>query len=128
MEFERFVIDSNVFVALYSKADSHHKEAYKVFRELESKALIVHPYVIQETATVLAYKLGQKAAVKFLNDIEDAANIVVPLIDIRKEMASFISIKKKISFTDAVLVGLAKTMSAKLITFDSQMLALFKKA
>src|ERR1700722_3749283 len=125
MESDRFVIDSNIFVAFYHEGDSDHKNALKVLSELNRKTLVVHPYVIQETATVLTYKFGQAMAVIFLKDLENAANIVIPAVDVKTDIKNFIAIKKKISFTDAVLVGLAKEMNANLVTFDRQMLALF---
>ncbi len=125
MEYRRFVIDSSVLVALYNSGDSLHQKAVEIFQELDAQVLIIHPYVIQETATVLAYKLGQKVAVKFLNDIEDAVNVIIPSMEIRDNILCFIEVKKKISFTDAVIIDLAKSLNAKLITFDRQMLKLF---
>ena len=127
MEPSRFVIDSNIFVAFYSEGDSSHKDALDILRELDQKTLVVHPYVIQEVSTVLAYKLGQYAAVQFLKDLEKSANTVIPVVDIRADIKNFSAEKKKISFTDAVLVALAKSMNAGLVTFDRQMLASFKK-
>ncbi|MDR3642386.1 MAG: PIN domain-containing protein [Candidatus Doudnabacteria bacterium] len=127
MEPDRFIIDSNIFVAAYYEGDSNHKNALKVLSELNKKTLIVHPYVIQETATVLTYKLGQYVAIQFLKDIQNATNAVIPVIDVQSDIRFFISVKKKISFTDAALVGLATDMSAGLVTFDKQMLGLAKK-
>jgi predicted nucleic acid-binding protein len=126
MESDRFVIDSNVFVAAYYQGDSSHTEAIKILSGLNNKILIVHPFVLQETATVLADKLGKQAAVNFLTDIENAANVVIPAVDIKEEIKYFISVKKKISFTDASLIALAKQMKAHLVTFDRQMLSSFK--
>jgi predicted nucleic acid-binding protein len=126
MDPDRFVIDSNIFVAVYCEGDSSHRDALDILSELNQKTLIVHPYVIQETATVLAYKLGQYAAVQFLKDLENAANIIISGVDIKADIKSFSAIRKKISFTDAVLVALAKSMNAGLVTFDRQMLSMSK--
>jgi len=126
MEPDRFVIDSNIFVSVYYEGDSNHRKALDILSELNHKTLIVHPYVIQETATVLAYKLGQYAAVQFLKDLEKAANVVAPAVDINSDIKTFMAVRKKVSFTDAVLVALAKNMNAGLVTFDKQMLSIFK--
>jgi len=126
MEPDRFVIDSNIFVSAYYEGDNNHRKALDILSELNNKTLIVHPYVIQETATVLAYKLGQYVAVQFLKDLEKAANVVAPAVDINSDIKTFIAVRKKVSFTDAVLVALAKNMNAGLVTFDRQMLSIFK--
>ena len=125
MVSDRFIIDSNIFVAFYYEGDSNHKKALKILSELNQKTLVIHPYVIQETATVLTYKLGHSLAAQFLKDLENAANTIISGIDIKTDIKNFIAVRKKISFTDAALLGLAKEMNASLVTFDRQMPALF---
>jgi predicted nucleic acid-binding protein len=127
MELNRYVIDSNIFVAFYYDGDVDHKRALQILRELNSQLLVVHPYVIQETATVLAYKLGQLAAVNFLNDLENSVNVSIPPVDVKIDIKNFISLQKKISFTDSSLIALAKQLNAQMVTFDRQMLSIFKK-
>jgi predicted nucleic acid-binding protein len=127
MEPDKFVVDSSVFVAFYHQGEHNHQTALEILASLKDKALIVHPYVIQETATVLTYKLGRDAAVKFLSDIEAAANVYIPFVDMAGEIHGFIAEKKKISFTDSALLVLAKKQKAQLLTFDRQMLASFKE-
>jgi|SRR3989344_6203126 len=127
MEFDTFVIDSSVFVAFYSANDTQHQNALRVLEEIAQNFLIVHPYVIQEVATVLAYRLGIATAKKFLNDITHATNVSIPYVDIEEDIAAFSSANKRISFTDTALIRLAKARNAKLITFDRQMLSLYAK-
>ena len=55
MEPDKFVVDSSVFVAFYHQGEHNHEMALEVLSSLKDKALIVHPYVVQETATVLTY-------------------------------------------------------------------------
>ncbi len=121
-----YVIDSSVFVSLYNEDDKRHDDAVSIFKELDSMIIVVHPYVIQETATVLAYKLGIKVARGFLEDISDIMHVSIPTVDIMRDIENFRKINKKISFTDAALVDLAKRMNAQLVTFDKQMLSLLK--
>lgn len=121
------VIDSSVFVAFYRDIDTLHHEALRVMQELSSDTLIVHPYVIQETATVLTYGVGLPVAKRFLVDITTASNITIPSLNIQQDIKLFSYSRAKLSFTDIALIGLAKEMGVPLITFDRQMLALSKK-
>ena len=117
-----FVIDSSIFVAFYHGGDSLHNDAVNIMRALDAKTLVIHPYVIQETATVLAYKFGHTQAKKFLEDISTSAHVIIPPVDITADITNFSHANRKMSFTDITLMSLAKRMGAKLVTFDSQML------
>ncbi len=127
MESNTFVVDSNVFIAFYAAGDEQHADAVAIMRELVGKTLVVHPYVIQEVATVLTYRFGLAVAKKFLADIRNADDVMVPTVDIAQDIERFSSASKKVSFTDITLVGLAISMNTSLLTFDRQMLSLFKK-
>lgn len=122
-----FVVDSNVFIAFYNQADAQHEDAVSILQEIENETIIVYPYVIQEVATVLVYRFGITVARKFLNDITNAHNVLLPPVEVIGDIEYFSSVNKKISFTDSSLVRIAKRMNAGLITFDKQMIALLKK-
>ncbi|OGZ02394.1 MAG: hypothetical protein A2946_00390 [Candidatus Liptonbacteria bacterium RIFCSPLOWO2_01_FULL_53_13] len=126
MANDLFVVDSNVFVAFYYEGDAHHRDAVEIIKEIDRKTIVLHPYAIQETATVLAYKFGMAAARKFLSDVTNSPNVLIPSVDISNDIVAFIGVRKKVSFADAALVALAKQINADLVTFDRQMLALFK--
>ena len=126
MEFSRCVIDSSVFVAFYRDIDALHVDALRVMQALAHTTLVVHPYVIQETATVLAYGSGMDKKKSFLSDIAIATNIEIPIVDVRHDMWLFENHTTKMSFTDISLIGLAKETNARLVTFDKQMLSLIK--
>ena len=120
-----FVIDSCVFVAFYYEGDSSHAKALKIIERLDSEVRIVHPYIIQETATVLAYKLGVDLAIDFLDDVTNSPRIFIPFVDVYDDVSNFKRASKKMSFSDVTLVMLAKREHAQLVTFDKQMLSLF---
>ncbi len=126
MDSSHCVVDSSVFVAFYYAGDPQHEAADRVMRELEECTFIVHPYAIQETATVLTRKGGFEAAKKFLRDVTEAPNVIIPAVDARNDIIAFINAAQKISFTDIALITLARQAGARLITFDDQMLRLFK--
>lgn len=128
MASDQCVIDSSVFVAFYRDVDSLHADALAIMRDISDATLVVYPYVIQETATVLAYAVGLPLAKQFLTDISESANVLIPVTNIQRDTQAFMSIKAKISFTDAALVALAKETGARLVTFDMQMLSLARKS
>ena len=127
MESRPVVVDSSVFVALYCESDSQHAQAVSAMNDLKDAAIVVHPYVVQETATVLAYRFGAKLAKIFVADIKNAPNIHIPTVDLKRDIDHFTLQKKKMSFTDSALIGLAQSMNAILLTFDRQMLSSLKK-
>lgn len=127
MESGRCIVDSSIFVAFYREIDSLHADALRVMQELSELTLIVHPYVIQETATVLTYGCGVTIAKQFLSDIGNASNIVIPAVYIQHDMRLFADFGARLSFTDVALLGLAKETGDRLITFDNQMLRSVKK-
>lgn len=127
MEPSRCVIDSSVFVAFYRDIDTLHTDALRVMQDLSGAVLVVHPYVIQETATVLAYGSGLLIAKQFLADITASSDIFIPTLDIQRDIRLFSNSSAKLSFTDLALIGLAKEMGIPLVTFDRKMLALSKK-
>lgn len=126
MEPNLFIIDSSVFIAFYHRDDTQHADAVRVMGELSGKTMIVHPYVIQETATVLMYRFGIILAKRFISYIRNSSNIILPLVEIKRDIDHFTLNTKKMSFTDVALVSLAKSMGAQLLTFDRQMLSALK--
>lgn len=125
MTSDAFVIDSSVFVAFYYAGDSQHVNAKRVMAELQEKTLIVHPYIIQETATVLTYKFGFEVAQHFLADITMSGNVIIPPVNMAMDIEGFLQLKKKISFADSAILQLATSMNAHLVTFDEQILSLY---
>lgn len=96
-------------------------------QELAEATLIIHPYVIQETTTVLAYGAGVQLAKQFLSDIENASNVQIASVFVEADMQAFRDFNAKLSFTDTALIRLARERGCHLITLDRQMLRLSKK-
>lgn len=127
MEVNAIIVDSSVFIAFYSQADAHHDKAVALLKDLGDCMLIVSPFVVQEVSTVLTYRFGLSSGEKFLRSLVSAKNVFVPPLDIFGDIDYYLTVHKKISFTDASLLCLAKRMNVQLLTFDKQMLASFKK-
>lgn len=123
---DRCIVDSSVFVAFYREADALHTDAVRIMEEIAQATLVVHPFVIQETATVLTYGAGVSVATDFLNDIAQANNVLIPTTDIRRDMRHFTQRGLKLSFTDMTLISLAQETGDRLVTFDQQMVAAAK--
>lgn len=92
------------------------------------RGTIYLPYgVLEETASVLTYKHSRVQADKFLDYVEDNRDIVFLDGECVIDTARFRATTARISFVDATLLGLAKTLPAKLITFDTQLGRLARK-
>jgi predicted nucleic acid-binding protein len=116
----KHLIDSSIWVALFLDFDTDHTKAARMFEKIDGTILL--PYcVVNEVATVLCYKHSKAQADQFLAYIIDnqAINIVEDLPD--QEIVWYQAVSKRISFTDAALILLAKKHGAELSTFDKQL-------
>lgn len=118
-----YLIDSSVWVALFLEFDSNHKKAEEIIPKLEGKIYLLYN-VIVEVTSVLTYKHSKKQADNFLDYIED---IVLFENELKPEIEFFKKIDKRVSFVDISLIFLSKKLDLDLITFDSQMISLFKR-
>ena len=121
------LVDSSVWVALYLDDDSQHVKAQRLVATLHAPFYV--PYgVLEETASVLTYKESKAHANRFVEFVELSSDIVYLDPDWRVDAAAFRSIGSRISFTDAVLLELSRTLSdTKLVTFDQQLLRLYRR-
>ena len=86
------------------------------------------PYcVILEVCTILTNKADKKLADQFLQDVLDSDNIAVINDDVTSGINHFLSTSERLSFTDISLLLLSDQLNAELITFDEQLLKLYKK-
>lgn len=128
MENNKFILDSNIYIAFYYKGDTLHEQALSLIKEV-SKAEIIVPYcVIQEVTTILTYRFGKKYAKQFIDDLQSAENCLIINNNAEEEMEFFKKFPQKISFTDTSLIYLSKKHRASLITLDKQLLNLYKKS
>ncbi len=127
MIYNKIILDSCVFIALYNESDEFHNEAISIFEFYKDNIILISNYVIQEVATVLAYKFWKQKADLFIDDIMNSNNILILQSDTFEEMKFFKSINSKISFTDLSLLYLSIKQDSLLITFDKQLLNLYKK-
>ncbi len=115
------VIDSNVWVALYDKADSQHVKAIDLSTSFVE---VVFPeYVILETCTVLLTKAGKDVAEQFLAYILDSAEVTIlyssPEFFHATAQLFRLPTSKKLSFVDVSLLMLSEFH--EVITFDKNL-------
>lgn len=114
------LIDSSVWVALFLDFDTQHTKAEYLFSRIKGRIYL--PYcVLNEAATVLAYKHSKEQADQFLNFVEENRDITLMEDSYAEEISFYKSLNAKISFSDAALLLLARKLKANLITFDKQL-------
>lgn len=121
-----YIVDSSVWIALFLDFDAQHKKAARFFDGLRG-TLYVSYCVINEVATILAYKHSKQQANNFLTYVESNRDIVLINDDLQEEILYYKSLLHKISFTDAALLFLSRKMNAELATFDKQLACIAKK-
>lgn len=128
MEHQSIIVDSSFLVALYITDDSQHEMAEKIAKQMMDveKTIIMHPYVIQEVATILTYRMGMILTKRFLDDLFASASVRIPQVNAPQEADFFKRVNKRMSFTDITLVHLAKQMGVPILSFDRQILSLLK--
>lgn len=124
MESKYFIIDSSVIISAYDSRDPLHDRAINLIDKITEKVFYLHPYVIQEVVTVLTYKFGPEYAKVFLENISKAEDIVVTMVDLKKEIKYFYDLDRKISFTDSTLIKLSKEKNIPILTFDKQIISI----
>ncbi len=127
MAKSRAILDSNIFIAFYYREDTSHDEAVAVLDSLSDYDIIIPYCVIVEVTTILTYRLGKKAALNFLQDIQSADDTFIVNDEVRSEMEFFQKIDQNLSFTDTALIHLSQKYEAILLTFDAQLHRLYKK-
>lgn len=126
MESDFVILDSSAVIAYYNTEDPHHVEVLRVSETFREKRIVLHPFVIQEVATAFAYRFGPSETEQFFADIRGAESIVIPTLEIEKDIRFFEEAGKKMSFTDLALVRLSREMRAPLVTFDKQILSMLR--
>lgn len=120
----KVLIDSDALFALYVANDLHHQTAKEILhRFLKEKAeLFVTNLVLQETATVISYRLGQKQALDFLKRFSQV-NIKQVFVNKNLIAKSWLVFKKQTkkgtSFIDCANIVVTRELKVdKIFSFD----------
>ena len=121
------LVDTGIFFGLYSKKDVHHLDSIILITYvLEGKwgRPYITEHILDETLTLLKYKISTDAAQKFITAFIKSKNMGILLAD-EKDITNSLSLfereqkTKGLSFTDAVSVALAQRNNLTyLMTYD----------
>lgn len=118
-------VDTSAWLALNDKTDQYHSKAAAKSGEIRRQriALVTSEYIIDESITLIRYRVSHKAAVVFGDSLFNSS--IVRIIDVTKEerLRAWETFKqyddKELSFTDCTSFVLMKKLKLhKAFTFD----------
>ncbi len=113
------LVDTSVLVAAFSNSDSLHEQGVKALTDCR-QPLIIHEYVLLESATVLMSRVSKQVSDTFLTSIITSASVQILYSSPTHffgTLHSFLGSKtKQLSFVDAALLSLADQY--QVLTFD----------
>jgi hypothetical protein len=121
----RLFVDTSAWLALNDKNDQYHGEA--VLRSAEVKQqkiqLVTSEYVLDESITIIRYRVSHRAAVIFGNALMSSTIVSIEDIMDKKRLKAWALFKKygdkEFSFTDCTSFALMmKLRIQKAFTFD----------
>lgn len=120
------LIDSSVWIALYVEKDSQHAKAERFFNGLNGRIYV--PYIIvSEVATVVTQKHSKAQTEQFFQFLDVNSEVIFIDADSLIDIEYFRKLPAEISFADSILLRLAGTLKAELVTYDKQLAALYRK-
>jgi predicted nucleic acid-binding protein len=127
------VVDSNIWVALYSEDDALHLQAEAVIKDIDVRgSTVVTNFIVQEVFSVLSRVQGQKKALQFYDFI--AHNKVIDLIDINShfldQVIQFINsrnLRKSLGLIDYSVIFFSVLLECPVASFDKLLLQSAKK-
>lgn len=128
------LIDSNVWIGYHHVDDSLHEQSKQILTALDKqkRKILVSNFIVQETFTVLTLKKELRSALIFYEVMTE--NKKIYSLDVDKfwldELIEYIQGKKlqaKLSLTDYSNIFLALQFGAELISFNKQLMTLYKK-
>ena len=123
-----YIVDSSVWIALFSDNDVHHVKAVEAIESIDN-ARITMPYgVILETATVLSRKESKERANKLVEYVQANPQITVTSPFVSEDVRIFLEERNSLSFVDALLKYLARRGGLVLVSFDVQLLKALNNA
>lgn len=106
-------VDSDAFIAIYSKKDLHHKKAVEISKNLkkDKTPLVTSWDVVDETATKLSFFLLKKTSLRFLKTLmRGKIAITYPNEEISQEAIKIFKKQKskRVSLTDCTNMAMAQ--------------------
>ncbi len=122
------VMDSCIWVALFSEKDSCHQKAYKIIENTFIEDVIINEHIYAETLNVLRNKTSDKECSDFINLLRSHKIDLEPMEKEITTLANFIFFhNQKISFTDSIIIAHAASTDSDFATFDFNLQKAWKK-
>ena len=131
------IVDTSVIIAFFNKRDKNHKRAISLLKDAMMKhygLLFISDYVIDETVTYLLKRIRRadvaiRAGKFLLGNLEgypDLFKVIFTDEDIFSMAWTLFErlSKKGLSFTDCILLSIAKDYNLAIMTFDNAFLGL----
>lgn len=125
MAEQKILVDSDVLIALYRPTDSNHTSAVSLVTRLHNLAyqFVVSNLIIQESTTVISYKMGMNDARKFYSGLSSFYDERISIDENIEKSAwdiFFKQTKKGSSFIDCSNIALISYYSLDgIVAFDS---------
>jgi uncharacterized protein len=121
----RLFVDTSAWLALNYKNDQYHQDALSknVIIKTRKIDLVTSDYVIDETLTIIRYRVSHKAAVVFGDSLMSSRIVTIISITENERLAAWALFKKysdkELSFTDCTSFALMKKLGLRqAVSFD----------
>jgi len=121
----RLFVDTSAWLALNDKNDQHHSEAVSRSGAIRKQkiALITSEYIVDESITVIRYRVSHRAAVVFGDSLMGSTILTIADITDEERFNAWVLFKKygdkELSYTDCTSFALMKKLGLqKAFTFD----------
>ena len=115
----RLFVDTSAWLAINDKNDQYHREALSrnVIIKARKLDLVTSDYVIDETLTIIRYRVSHTAAVVFGDALMDSRIVTIFAITDNEKLAAWALFKKysdkELSFTDCSSFALMKKLGVR---------------
>ncbi len=120
------VLDTSFLVSFFLNGDSNHAKALELALKNKDEDMLLSDIILYETLTVINYKGGIELAKEAHGQLERNRQIhSFRFTDVEAdEIVSmfFAQKKRKLSFADVSVLYLANKSSAKILSFDEELL------
>jgi predicted nucleic acid-binding protein len=113
--------DTGPLYAAADPDDAHHKRARRELRRLanENREIVVAYPTLLEAYTLVLFRLGESAALRWLEDMSGAALVNPSAEDYRHAVVRVQSLRNQpITLFDALLATLARRLGLEVWTYD----------
>lgn len=115
------LVDSSIWVALFSIEDNCHKRAVELFLELNG-APVLSEHAYEEVLNVLRNKTSEKECESFIKFLDNyQIQILMSDEHIFSVANSFFVQHKKVSFSDCLILATGVINDLRLVTFDKEL-------